>query len=487
MRPTARWGWLLGIGVLLVGGLLAARASRGAQELEFPLLLADAPAGDGRVVSCDASRLAGTARCGRFRVQEDRELRAGRTVDVAFVVLEALGPGTRADDPIVLLPGGPGETFTDAAVPISRRFQALRRTRDVLLVDVRGVGRSQALDCAIPYPGGFRSRFGALFPLDHVAACRDTLLARAALDRYTTASSVDDIEELRAWLGYPRVNLMGGSYGTRVAQVYMRRHPSSVRTAVLNGVAPIAEPGYVHHARLLQRVLDGVVEECAADAGCRRRHPRLAEQVREVLDRFREGPVEVELRGERIPFDLPDLSYALRGLLYGRAAQVPGLIARAADGDVLPLAEYYVERSGWVGERLGSTGYHLSVLCAEDIAPVTDEDVRWATAGTFMGSHLIDSYREACALWPYARLPASHWRPVRSGVPTLLLSGSLDPVTPPEGAEAVAAHLPDALHVVVPGGGHGVGGPCVEGMVAELIGSGSLEGVDPSCVGGGGG
>lgn len=452
------------------------------QDPAFPALAADAPAGTGIVVPCSADGLIGPARCGTFRVWEDRERKQGRTIDLAFVVLEATDAAARTEDAVILLPGGPGETFTDGMVPISRGFRDLRRTRDILLVDVRGVGRSQALDCTVPYPGGFRSRFGTVFPPAHAAACRDSLSRRADLALYTTASSVDDLDELRAWLGYPALNLVGGSYGTRVAQVYMRRHPSAVRTVVLNGVAPIAEPLYVHHARLLQRTLDRLIAECKADEECGRAHPEFAVQVDAVLERFRRGPVEVELGGERVPFALGDLAYALRGLLYGRAAELPALIARAAAGDVQPLAEYYVERTAWVSEPGGSAGYHFSVLCAEDIAPLTDEDVARATAGTFMGAHLIDGYRTVCDLWPYARLPASHWTPVQSDAPTLLLSGSLDPVTPPEGADAVAAHLTNALHVVVPGGGHGVRGPCLERMITTLIETASLDALDLTCV-----
>ena len=468
--------------LVLLAASCAASGDAAGQDLAFPVLGADAPAGTGVVQPCTAPGLVGPARCGAFRVWEDREGRRGRTIDLAFVVLGATDAAARADDAVILLPGGPGQDFTGGAVPISRGFRNLRRTRDILLVDVRGVGRSQALDCAVPYPGGFRSRFGTVFPPAHAAACRDSLGRRANLTLYTTASSVDDLDELRSWLGYPSLNLMGGSYGTRAAQVYMRRHPSAVRTVVLNGVAPIAEPLYVQHARLLQRTLDRLIAECQADQECGRAHPEFAAHVDAVLERFRRGPVEVELEGEHVPFALGDLAYALRGLLYGRAAELPGLVARAAAGDVQPLAEYYVERTAWVGEAGGSAGYHFSVLCAVDIAPLTEEDVARATAGTFMGAHLIDGYRTVCDLWPYARLPASHWTPVQSDAPTLLLSGSLDPVTPPEGAEAVAAHLANALHVVVPGGGHGVGGPCLERMVTTLIETASLDALDLTCV-----
>jgi pimeloyl-ACP methyl ester carboxylesterase len=462
--------------------LSASSVPLAAQSLAFPGLAADAPAGAGRVEPCTAPALAGTARCGRFRVLEDRERRDGRTIDIAFVILDATDAAARAEDAVTLLPGGPGETFTDRAVPISVAMAAVRRTRDVLLVDVRGVGRSQPLDCDVPYPGGLRSRFGTVFPLAHALACRDALSRRADLSQYTTASSVDDLEALRAWLGYPLLNLMGASYGTRVAQVYMARYPQSVRSAVLNGVAPIAEPLYVQHARLLQRALDRVLADCAADAACAREHPGLGRSLERVLSRFRAGPVTVELDGERVPFSLGDLSYALRGLLYGRAGDVPRLVAAAAAGNVRPLAQYYVERTEWVGARGGSGGYHFSVLCAEDVAPLSDDDVARETAGTFMGAHLIDGYRAVCAQWPYSRLPASHWVPVRSDVPTLLLSGGRDPVTPPEGGDAVARHLETSLHVVVPAGGHGVGGPCIQRMILHVIETASVSGVDTSCV-----
>ncbi len=460
--------------------LLVAPAAAGAQALDFPTLPPDASAGEGVTEPCAHPDLRGTARCGVFRVYEDREARSGRTIDLAFVVLDALDPEARVEDAIVLLPGGPGQTFTDAAVRLSGGMPAeQRRRRDVLLVDVRGVGRSGSLGCTADYPGGLESRFGTLFPLDYAAACRDELSARARLDRYTTASSVDDLEDLRRWLGIPALNLAGTSYGTRVAQVYMRRHPEAVRTVVLNGVAPVAEPGYVHHAFLLQRTMDRLLEECRADADCHAAYPALDERLATLFARFEDGPVDVEVDGRTVPFSAGDLSYVLRGLLYGQGASLPMVIDRTATGDLVPLVRYYLERTAWVPD-VG--GYHFSVLCAEDIAPVTDDDVAGATRGTFMGDHLIGAYRAVCDLWPHAELPASHWQPVTSDVPTLLLSGGRDPVTPAEGAEAVARHLPNSLHVVVPNGGHGVGGPCIAEMIRVLLETARLDDVDASCV-----
>ncbi len=482
-RKRRRLAWPI-IAALAFIAVFAARRSAPQQRPTFPALPADSPVGSGIVAPCTTAA-PGSSRCGVFRVAEVREgsnARSGRTIDIAFVILDALDSTQRTRDALMLLPGGPGEPLTPIAAGAAVRLRDVRRTRDILLVDVRGVGRSSPLSCNVPFPGGLRSRLGTLFPLDHAAACRDTLARRARLDAYTTASAVDDLEDLRRWLGYDALNLMGGSYGTRVAQVFMRRHPRAVRTVVLNGVGPVAEPIYVQHAFLLQRALDRLLAECRADTVCHAAYPDLQQQLAQLFERFRQGPVEVEVEGTRVPFGAGDLAYALRGLLYGRGAELPRIIHAAAGGAITPLATYYLQRTDWVGSATEYAGYHFSVLCAEDIAPLTDADVARHTRGTFMGAHLINGYRAVCRQWPHARLPASHWTPVASDVPTLLLSGGRDPVTPPEGADSVAAHLTRKLHVVVPNGGHGVWNTCISRMVTHLITTASLDGVDTSCV-----
>lgn len=469
---------LAGLPVLLV----ARGAPDGVAAQEFPALAPDAPAGTGEVVPCEIERVEGEARCGRYRVFEDREVGEGRTVDLAFVILEATGEDPVEGEVVIPLPGGPGQSFTGSAVGISRGAADLRRTRDLLLVDVRGVGRSQSLDCpAFDIP--LADRFGTVFPPAHIRTCRETLAKRARLDLYTTNQSVDDLDELRRWLGYESVNLNGTSYGTRVAQVYMRRHPDSIRTVTLNSVAPVFQHGYVYMARSLQRSLDLVVEGCASTPECASAHPDLRARLDEVLARLDRAPAELEVAGVPVAFTKGDFSYALRGLLYGRAAQVPGVIDRAWEGDFEEVAGYYLERAGWVGGEGGEAGYHFSALCPEDIAPLTDEEVERLSAGTFMGDHLIAGYRDVCRAWDVAELPASFWEPVESDLPVLIISGERDPVTPPDWGDAVAEHLPNSLHIVVPGGGHGPRNDCTRAIEARFLETASVEGLDPSCVG----
>lgn len=449
---------------------------------EFPVLAPAAPAGAGEVAACGTGPMAEGVRCGVFRVYENRAAAAGRTLDIHFVVVGATDPEARTDDAVLFFFGGPGGPTTGAAPGVARGFADVRRTRDLVLVDLRGIGRSGGLTCDIPYPGGFETRFGTLFDAAHLAACRATLSRRADLTQYTTPISVDDLEELRRWLGYSAVNLYGGSYGTRVAQVYMRRYPGAVRTVVMNGVTPVSEPSYVRTSPNLQAALDLLVRECEEQPACTGAYPDLAGGVEAAFAHFADGPVTVTVNGRDVPFHAADLGYALRGLLYGGSAVVPYVISRAARGELQELAEYYVQRTDWVSGDDTAAGNHLSVICAEDVGPLTDEDVRRAAEGTFLRGHVIRSYRAACDLWPRAPLPADFFEPVRSDAPTLLVSGERDPVTPPAGAERVAAGLTHHLHVVVPNGGHGVTTPCVMGMITRLIEDGRVDNVDTSCV-----
>lgn len=480
---------LAALALLLLLGLAFAPAA--AQEPpdgpppqpEFPTLPAEASVGTGMIQPCLTS-LEGSVRCGRYRVWEDRAARSGRTLDLAFVVADALDPAATAADAVIYFFGGPGAAVTDYAAPLIHGESALRQHRDILLLDYRGVGPSGSLDCSVPYPGGVESRFGALFPVDHVVACRDRLAQRARLDLYTSNDSMDDLDELRGWLNYSALNLVGGSYGTREIQVFLRRHPERARTVVMSGVVPIFDAGYVSDTRELQDALDELVAECGRAPACAAAYPDLGATVEQVFERVRRDPPWVMAEGHEVALGPGEVAYALRGLLYGRGAEVPGFLARAAQGDWQALADYYLARSGWVGEtgRMGNAGMHFSVVCAEDIARVDDAMVARETAGTFFGDRLIGAYRDVCKVWPHAKLPPEFWEPVPSDVPALLLSGSRDPVTPPANAEAVAPYLPNSLLVVVPGAGHSFGGECIDTLQRHFIEQGTVEGLDTSCI-----
>jgi pimeloyl-ACP methyl ester carboxylesterase len=477
------WGFTL---LVLVASALAPMDRAEAQEesvaqLRFPTLPAETPVGSGLTQPC-LGNLKGKVRCGRFRVWENRSTQTGRTIDLAFVVAEALDPQASHSSATTLFFGGPGSSVTGPAFGVIRAYSLLRRQNDLLLMDFRGVGNSGALDCGVPYPRGVESRFGSIFPLDQIAACRDRLSKRAQLDLYTSAHNVDDLDQLREWLNYRTLDLNGGSYGTREIQVYLRRHPNSVRTAILNSVSPVFQKGYVTHARGLQEALDELVRECQGQKGCSSAYPDLGKTLERVLQRVQESPPKVSAEGKTVRLGPGELGYALRGLLYSRAREVPALIYGAAEGQWQPLADYYLQRSGWVSDAEGEAGMHFSVLCAEDISQVDDEAIARETKGTFLGDYLIGGYADVCKIWPYARLDPSYWEPVRSDVPALFLSGTRDPVTPPQGGEAVSQYFSNSLHIVVPGAGHGVSGTCIDEIELRFVQTASIEGIDTSCI-----
>lgn len=467
----------MGLAVALTLGSLGAAAQ--SIDPTFPVLEQGAPAGSGQMTSCELD-VEGTARCGVLRVHENRETRTG-TVDIHFIVLDALDPAAGNDDAITFFSGGPGADVISGADGFAKESAPFRQTRDILLVDFRGTGRSGALRCDVPYPGGLESRFGTVFPIDHIAGCVAHLAARADLAWYRTDPTIDDLDEVRRWLDYSALNLIGSSYGSREAQVYMRRYPGSVRTAILNGLVPVSRPGYLYTAPSLQGAIEAVFADCRADDACRAAYPGIETRLDEVIERLDRDPPTVEVKGTEVTFGRGDFAYALRGLLYGRSAEIPYWIDRAWRGEWQQLAEYYLERTDWVAGDSG-TGYHFSTLCAEDVSRITPQQIEDVSEGTFERGHLIRGYRDACRLWPAAPFPDGFDQPVRSDIPTLLLSGSRDPVTPARFADEVAEGLPNSLRVVVPGAGHGVAGRCVETLQLQLIESGSVEGLDPSCV-----
>jgi len=467
--------------VLLFILFLVAPLGSSAQQTAptFPTLPGDAPVGEGIIAEC-LEAVEGEAVCGRFRVYENRETREGRTIDLAFVVLKALDDRGNTDA-VTYFNGGPGATVTAGA----RGFAGvhLRAERDLLLIDHRGTGDSGGLMCGGAYPGGVESRFGTVFPLDHLVNCRDALMKEADLSQYTTDRAMDDLAQLAAWLGYSALNLNGGSYGTREAQIFVRRHPEASRTVVLNAVAPIQDPLYIHHARFLEDALDNLFEECAGSAPCDSAFPDLRSVTEEVFAKVRAEPPVVLAEGKEVTFGFGDLSYAIRGLLYGQAGRLPSLLYSAHAGQWQEFADYYLGRQAWVGAERGTgTGYHFSVLCAEDVDRVSREDIASATRNTFMGDHLIGGYKDVCDLWPSARIPDSYFSPVVSDVPTLILSGGRDPVTPVAGGHKIAGQFSNSVHVIVPNGGHGQRSPCISSMILELVTSGSIEGLDVSCI-----
>ena len=441
---------------------------------------------------CEVPGVPGKAKCGTLEVYENRAARKGRKIALRIVVLPATSD-KREPDPFVYFAGGPGGSATEDARGIARAFPQIREHRDMLFVDQRGTGGSHPLDCKFYDPADLQSYLGYFFPLDAVRKCREELEAKADLKLYTTTIAADDMDEVRAALGYERLNLFGASYGTRAALTYLKRHPKRVRTAILQGVSPTDHHLPGDFPLQTERALQGVLSECLADKACSEAFPKIKEEAQSVLAHLIKGPVEVEVQkpnsSERVKVKLSrDLAAeAIRYMLYGPVAaeRVPLALHLAAQGNYVPLAQAAVRyRMNLVGT--GSNGMYLSVTCAEDLPWIKPGEGERMAANTFLGDYRLRQQREACALWPRAEIERDYPKPVRSNVPVLILTGEWDPVTPPANGDRVAKTLTNSLHVVVPHGAHGLNGlegmNCVDDLIVQFIQRGSIAGLNTECV-----
>lgn len=441
-----------------------------------------------RLEACRSEQGPTDAYCGSLTVFENRQTRQGRTIDLRIVVLPALSPDARPD-PLFFLAGGPGQGAAELASFVSEAFRRVQTDRDIVLVDQRGTGKSNPLNCPVD-----DDSLQVLNEPDEVAVERlRTCLAGFDADPslYTTPIAMDDLDEVRSFLGYDQINLFGGSYGTRAALVYLRQHEDRVRSAVLDGVAPTNMRLPVYAARDAERALDYLIAACAADGACAEQYPNLDERARALFERLERSPVAARLVhprtgiAEDVRVEARFLAGVLHGALYSplMSSMVPELLSRAESGDFQGMLALAMMNEG--GLENMAVGMQLSVLCAEDLSQIAPGDVERASAGTVFGSHLIAGRDEACRFWPRGELPDNFHEPVESAVPTLILSGEVDPVTPPSWADKAALHLKNSKHVIAPATGHGViGTGCGRTLVGAFLDAGTADGLDTRCVDG---
>ncbi|MFG0329191.1 MAG: alpha/beta hydrolase [Phycisphaerales bacterium] len=427
---------------------------------------------------------------GTFRVPENRETREGRTLELEIMLLPATGDDPQPD-PVIYLAGGPGQNA--AQLWGGYRHSWMREDRDILFVSQRGTGGNNRLTCELDgeagaddHPDDLQRYLDPGFNPDAVRECLDRLSRAFDLRWYTTPVAMDDLDELCGLLGYEQVNLLGGSYGTRAALVFMRRHPDRVRSAILNGVAPIAFTNPLFHAEEAQAALDRIIDECAADPRCAEAFPDLRDKFEATLARLEAAPARVTVThpdtGVEVEVTLTREGFAeaFRVLMYYDSRSIPVLIERAHRGEFAYFAQRGIESNRGLRDSL-AFGMLLCVTCAEDIPRIDRERIDELTRDTFMGDGRVRRQIAICDLWPRGVVPDDYGEPVAVDTPTLIISGRLDPVTGPRWGDETARHLPNALHVVAPGS-HGVGGACIESITRAFLERASVEELDISCV-----
>lgn len=414
---------------------------------------------------CATQLVAAHARCGTISVPEDHERPDGRSIALNVIVFPALEPGPEPAAQFDL-EGGPGFAVTDSAAFYAVDGEAYRRHRDVVLFDQRGAGRSNPLRCAALEEYAASNPSGPMYPPALVAQCAQQLANVADLRQYGTAAASRDIDAVRVALGYRQIDLNALSYGTTLALRYIADYSGNVRTAVLTGTVPAQRTPPAHHAIAAERGLRELLGACAADPTCHAAFPDPSRDLARAT--------------VRLGADAPAFMETLRTLLYlpVTARSVPSFIHATAEG-----RSPFEAKSG---ARVFSDGLYLSITCSESIARMDLEQAIAESDATPFGAYRLRRQRDACEEWPTAPRDPDLFRTASSPVPTLFISGALDPVTPPEWTREVAASFPNGRVVVAPEGGHvleGLSGmdTCMDAVILDFVAAKSASGLDTSC------
>lgn len=433
----------------------------------------DAGLGAG-LTPCRLKGLEHEARCGVVKRPLDPAQPQGPRIDVHFAVLPALARHKKPD-PVFFFAGGPGQSAMALAGTLARPLARLTNRRDVVLIDQRGTGRSAPLQCPEqPLTQSLREMADPASQVQRLRECRAALqkLPHGDLRQYTTTVAMADAEAVRQALGSPQVNLVGGSYGTRAALEYLRQFPQAVRRVVIDGVAP---PDMVLPASFstdAQAALDALFASCQAEPACAAAHPQLRERWAALLKSL---PREVTLahpvtgREERLTLTRELVTGLVRPPLYAPllASALPLAIEEAAQGRFTALVGLTSAMAGGRGDPMRlAEGMHFSVICTEDV-PRLQAGASTDRPGPDFANDFADMYWRVCDGWPQGVVPPAFYQLPLAPAPVLVMSGGIDPVTPPRHGQRVAQALgAQARHLVVPNAGHGL---MLQGCLRDVV------------------
>jgi len=436
------------------------------------------------LTECQLSRrdvnVTARARCGTLTVPENPADPAGRQIALNVAVVPAISR-TPQPDPLFILVGGPGQAAVETYPAMAQSWRRVREQRDIVLVDQRGTGQSNPLECDLPDDDDADIDTDAFIAA--LRACPDTL--DADLRFYTTEIAMRDLDAVREALGYATINLYGASYGTRAALTYLRLFPERVRSVVLDAVVSPDYRLYLNTAQDADRAMNLLFDRCERDDACRAAFSTARADFAALLARLETDPLTTTLAD---PLTAEPIAVTLTGdivrnltfaLLYTPeiAALLPLNVQQAVGGDFAPL----LAQAGMMDAGL-YMGMMYAVACTEDAPFVNAAEAAALAEGTLFGDR-TRMLREICAAWPQGELSPGWDAPVVSDAPVLLLSGEADPVTPPHYAERIAATLPNSLHVIGPGMGHGLTGRgCIDTLIFDFITDGSVADLDAACV-----
>ena len=434
--------------------------------------------------NCHVDGIRTQVKCGTLQVPENYSKVNGDHININFVMLPAIDNSDNKT-PLMFLAGGPGQAAAELASGLTNVFYEVRKTRDLILVDQRGTGASHPLQCEDAAEQNVYALTPEDFSIQDINDCISTLTGD--LSQYNSENAIRDFDAVRESLGHRQINIYGGSYGTRAGLVYMRMFPESLRSVVLDSVGPIEVPIGLF-GQSTARSFNLLLTNCQKAPSCKQAFPQLRQEFQTLLTRLEKAPTEVSIAHPRLGtqtkfvISKSKLLGTIRSQLYSVATRslVPLVIHQAYLGNYMPLAGLIAQTEGGQGIYIG---LHFNITCNEDYPRISVSDFERDANNSFGGGDSHFSFQTACPLWPTYRPSEAFYEPVTADIPTLILSGDLDPVTPPSNGEHSAKSLPNNHHIIVKNAGHTVAmSTCASDLINEFLTSLKPEALDESCL-----
>ncbi|WP_133408219.1 alpha/beta hydrolase [Parashewanella tropica] len=439
----------------------------------------------GKQSSCYLNGLSEKVVCGKVTVAENPQQPEGRHIDIHYALLPAI-KNQYPNEAFVAIAGGPGQSAIDNAAGFERTFSKIRETRDILLIDQRGTGRSNILSCGFDHINALSADDESIDIKQEAKKCLIKLSNKADVTQYGSDIAVSDFEAVRKALGYQKFHLYGVSYGSRVAQLYMRHYPNSLLTVTLDGVVPMQQ-SVLTQGEAIDRAIELLFKDCQQSTSCKHAFPKLKQDYQNTSKRLKtkayQGTVNDPSTGEPTQLLLTQskfLSTIRIGLYDGKMrALLPYAIHQANKGNYQAILGLYSLTQSGVDI---ATGMNASVVCGEDLPRLTPQQ-KTRLEASYFGRTLLSSTEQICDVWKVPAVNTSFADAIDSDIPTLLLSGELDPATPPSWGELADEKLSHAKHFIAPYATHGIAfQSCGNKLIAQLVNDGSVDNLDDKCL-----
>ncbi len=436
------------------------------------------------IENCHVDGIKQQIQCGKLTVPENYQQQDGEKITVNFVVLPAID-NSENKEPLMFLAGGPGQAAVSLAGGLYKAFNEVRKTRDLILVDQRGTGESHPLQCEDLDEQDVYQTKSDDFTAEVVKQCLAQLTGD--LSQYNSENAIRDFDAVRVALGHEKIAIYGGSYGTRAGLVYMRMFPDSLSAVILDSVGPIEVPIGLF-GQSSARSFAMLIDNCQKEPSCQQAYPQLLTEFNQVVAQLEQTPLTLSIPHPRLGTQTPlfvDKGKFLSTIfsqLYsveGRSL-VPLIIHQAAKGNYAPFAGLTAASDNGMEMFVGLT---FNIVCNEDMPKVAADMFTVDANNQFFGDTSHFAWKVACPEWPQYRPSAEFYQPVTADIPTLIISGDLDPVTPPSNGDYSAKTIPNNKHIVMKNSSHTPGSSaCAIGIFSEFLTKKDPKNLDETCL-----